>query len=204
MKKSHLLVCAAAALCSALLIAASGITAAQDAARPKSDIAVVHMDGVLVKYEKYKKRNEEITAREQGLSAEIAGEEKKLEELRRKRDAYAKESKDWWDYDKQYQTASAELDSRAKQSQAEIDKLDNELFMTVLDDIEGAIGEYCRENSIRIVFWKKEAVLDQPTAAQRAVALRQINVLYVDKELDITEQITEMLNKKFAAENKEG
>ncbi len=185
----------------ALLVAAVGTTSGQGDKEPKSDVAVVHMDGVLKNYDKYKKRDAEIAAHQRELSAEIKEKEKELDELMRKRDAYPKGGKDWWDYDKKYQRAAAELDSRAKQARMDIDTLDNELFMTILNDIEGAIREYCRKRSIKVVLWKKEVVLDQPTVTQRVEVLNRINVLYFDEEIDITQEITKMLNAKFAKEN---
>ncbi len=193
----------AAVFGAAFLISVAGSTAGEGDKAPGSDIAVIHMDGVLVKYAKYQKRDEEITAYQQKLAAELKTKERELEDRKRKRDACAGGSKEWWDYDKQYQKAAAELDSRTKEAQAEIHKLDNELFMAILGDVESEIREYCKEHSIKIVLWKREVVLDQPTAAQRAMALKQISVLYADREIDITEEITEALNKKYKKESRE-
>jgi Skp family chaperone for outer membrane proteins len=174
-----------------------------EATRAASEIAVIDMDGVLVNYKKYKQQNDAITARQNALTEEIKAGEQKVEELKRKRDAYAEGSQEWWNNDKEYQKAAAELESKTQQAQAEIDKLDNDLFVDILNDIDNAMSKYCPERSIKIVLWKKKVDLNQPTAADRARVFSQLNVLYVDKELDITAAITEMLNKKFEEENKQ-
>jgi Skp family chaperone for outer membrane proteins len=167
---------------------------------PAEPVAVVNLDGVLVKYEKYNIRKAKVDERQQELADEISGEEKALGDLIRKRDACASDSEEWWDFDRKYRAAAAELDSRAGQAQTEIDRLDNELFMEIFNDIEAAIGEYAEMRGIKIVLWKKSVVLSQATAAQRAAALNPVSVLYAVENVDITDAVSESLNKSFAGD----
>ena len=191
-----------AAVCAALFIFSRTVARAEDQPKTTSEIAVIDMDGVLVAYKKYQQQNDAITARQNALSDEIKEGEKQLEELKHKRDSYAEGSPEWWNNDKEYQKANAELENKTQRAQAEIDKLDNELFVNILNDIQSAMEEYCPAHSIKIVLWKKKVDLNQPTVADRAKVFSQLNVLYVDKGLDITPAITEILNKKFDEENK--
>ena len=197
-----IIIASLAALCAALFIISRPAANAEDQPKAAGEIAVIDMDGVLVKYKKYQRQNDAVTARQNAFADEIKEFEKQVEELKRKRDSYAEGSAEWWNNDKEYQKASAEMESKTQRAQAEIDKLDNDLFLDVLDDIDSAMKEYCPAHSIKIVLWEKRVKLDQPTVQDRANVFSQLNVLYADKELDITAAIAEILNKKFDEGNK--
>jgi Skp family chaperone for outer membrane proteins len=192
-----IIIASLAALCAALLVISRPAANAEDQPKAADEIAVIDMDGALVKYKKYQQQNDAITVRQNALTDEIKAFEKQAEELKRKRDSFAEGSAEWWNNDREYQKAVAELENKTQHAQAEIDKMDNDLFLDVLNDIDAAMKEYCPAHSIKIVLWEKRVKLDQPTVQERANIFSQLNVLYADKELDITTAITEILNNKF-------
>jgi Skp family chaperone for outer membrane proteins len=207
MRKALTIAIACAALaCVAVFAFLPAMLRAADApgARKERDIiAVIDMDKVLVEYRKYQHEDAAITARQSALADEIKSGEEQVEGLKRRRDDHKEGGPEWWNCDKEYQKAAAALDSRTQQAQAEINRLDNDLFENVLNDIQAAINKYSKDNGIKIVLWKKRVKLDQPSVEERARVFSQLNVMYADAELDISPAIADIINKAYDEGNKE-
>ena len=160
-------------------------------------MAVVDLENIRKNYRKFNDRDAAITGREKELRKHLDDLRKKADEIKRKRDACREKSEQWYGYDTNLRSALAEMESAVNKADDEIKRLDLKLIEETVGDITDAIERYCKKNGVKIVFWKKEVLLNQPTLGQRLAGLELINVLYADASLDITAPIIQMLNNAY-------
>ncbi len=160
-------------------------------------MAVVDLESIRKNYRKFKDRDAAITNREKELQGYLNDLRKRAGEIKRKRDACREKSEQWYGYDTNLRSALAEMESAVNKADDEIKRLDLKLMEETVGDITDALERYCKKNGVKIVFWKKEVLLNHPTLGQRIAGLELINVLYADAGLDITAPITRMLNTAY-------
>ena len=162
--------------------------------------AVVDLEGIRKNYDKFKDRTGEISAHEDKLVGELDAMKKKIRQLTSKRDQCREKGPEWWKYDNEMRRLEADYNSAFKKARSEIDAMDLKLMETLIGDITTAIGDYAKQNGIKLVFWKKQILLNQPTIAERARSIEMASILYADKSIDISAPIIKMLNEKYAAQ----
>ncbi len=179
----------------------SSAPAPQPATDTDRKIAVVDLEKIKDKYQKYIDSDRRISAREKELQDELEKFRAPLEGIKKQRDAQPRNTDAWFDFDKKLKDKAAELETAAKKAQAEINRKDLELMEEVIGDITAAIGKYAKAEGIEIVLWKKQVLLNHPSLQQRTAYLELISVLYADPRLDITDDVIAKLNAAYEKED---
>ncbi len=160
-------------------------------------VAVVDIEKVYQNYKKAKAGRERLQALAQEAekySEKLTADVNKIKQIM---DKLPKDSDAWWDRNTQMGKIVLEQENHRKQMQAKLLKAGAKSTRDAYDVIVAEVEGFGAGHQFDIILWKK-APMDKNAAFRQTIEeIRQRPILYASDRLDITEQITERLNKNF-------
>jgi Skp family chaperone for outer membrane proteins len=203
--KKSVLSASAAALLSAVLLcpqvgysqgAAAPATAA--AAAPHK-VALIDMAYVFKNYEKFSVLREDLKAKIQVSEEEAKGKAGNIQEMQAKLKAYAEGSEEFNAAEKQFAQASADFEAFRRAAQRDFLKQESQIYHTVYMDVSDAVAKYAKYYKYNLVLRFNREDLDTENA-QKLIEGMNRQVVYFENENDITQSVTDYLNKKYGGQ----
>jgi Skp family chaperone for outer membrane proteins len=193
---------AAAALAIVLAAAMSG-TAKADFKAGMVDIVQVTND-----YQRTKDASEDLKKEQDDLKAETDRRVTKLTDLKVRRDGFDVASKEWKDLDDQLLNEEAKVRAWAVVEQIKIERRHRDVLLGMYRQITAVVSKMAKDKGLDVVFTK--AFLAPPNIdVNKAEGLEDLKnrilgqrILYPASVIDLTTDVTEILNAEYNAARK--
>lgn len=174
---------------------------------PTMKIGVIDLEKLSNNYEKWQDYSDIL----------IEFEEKSREELSRKREETQKElakkderyrklepgSEERLELEEEIEMLNLTYKLEQKRTMSRIQAKAEELARELLSDIEKAVEEYGKANGFLVIFRKEYVAVQKLSWVElRGYAGRKF-ILYADNGIEVTDEITKELNRRYAIEKKE-
>ena len=178
------------------------------AARAEMKIGAVDIVQVTNDYQRTKDASERLKVDLETLKAEAERRSATLNDIRIRRDAFAKESKEWRDLDDQLLNEEARVRSWAIVEQTKVERRHRDVLLDMYRQITAVVARLAKDKKLDMVFTK--AFLAPPTInVDEAQGLEDLKnrimgqrILFPTDVADLTKDVTDILNKEYEAARK--
>ena len=171
----------------------------------RTRIAVVNLVQVLKKYSKFQTSDTELKAQISKAKAELDPLEKQIRERQAKAQLPATPADERENIKRDLERLTLQYKEKAEDADKAFMKRSGELAVQIYHDVEDAVDLFAKSNAIELVLMYNDALKSQrdeyyspPYVQQRLKMPNAFMPIYVDSRMDITDAITQMLNRRVA------
>lgn len=176
------------------------------AAEPlRTRIAVVNLVQVLKKYSKFQACDAELKQQISKAKAELDPYEKQIKEKQAKAQLPDASAADREALKRDIERLTLQYREKVEDADKAFMKRSGELAVQIYHEVEDAVDVFAKSNAIELVLMYNDALKSQrdefyspPYVQQRLKMPNAFMPMYVDPRMDITEAITQMLNRRVA------
>ncbi|MCF6150100.1 MAG: OmpH family outer membrane protein [Candidatus Kuenenia sp.] len=165
-------------------------------------IGVVDLNIVFEKYEKRKKYDADLREEEKSYQTKINDKKKELVSLKDKIQLMDLGSQDRKKYEEEFERKNIELESYAKVAEKSLMRKYKESFELLYSEVLKEIEAIGRQNRYDLIIKKEEAELQSGGISEMQFKVGIKTVLYHSDAVDITNQVINLLNKKYSKADK--
>ncbi|HUW55642.1 MAG TPA: OmpH family outer membrane protein [Planctomycetota bacterium] len=183
-----------------LLSTAFYVTAAPRGILVPARIGVVDFRQLLDGYQKMTDLEKDIITTQQKLREEADKRREEIQQLGARLAMHTPGSKAYADTESAITTKKAELDTWGKVKTSELLNRERDIIREVYRDLEDAAAAYAKVHGLGLILKSDRLELTAPSVRELDLRVTLKKLLYVGKEMDITDDLVALLNARYQKE----
>jgi Skp family chaperone for outer membrane proteins len=173
------------------------------AAPPRTKFAVINLQQVVKGYEKWKSFEGAYKQNYDWYNAEFEKRKAQAQALKGEAAKHAPNDPELEKLQQQMRTLDREVQDLGESAKKHLAKMQDDAAVMIYREVQAAVEHYARANDIELVVHYNDAVapadLINPMNIQRKMQTGAFMPMYITPGMDITAQITDMLNQRLHA-----
>jgi Skp family chaperone for outer membrane proteins len=186
--------------CIAVLVVLAGLIALPSSAGAQDKVAVVNPIKIFNDSQERKDLQARLDEQAKAIQAESQNRSKAIEDLQKARDSLQAGSQQYNDRNKEVIKATVEAEVWIKMVQADAQRNQKQQIKALFDKIQATTAEVAKSRGIQLVITDNRPEipdLDKISTQDLVGALRMQDVMYVEPKLDLTAEITALMDSKY-------
>jgi Skp family chaperone for outer membrane proteins len=165
-------------------------------------IRVINIGQVIKKYQKFQQYEMSLKQQTQELQKRVEGKKAQAQDFQRELEKPDTTTARRDEIERQMKLLQRQAQDDLDESKQRITKDEFTEMVMIYKEVEEAVAAFCRSSNIEMVLQYTDATGPEkylPTNFQQKMVNRACMPIYVDPRLDITQQVTDMLNRRLAS-----